>query len=55
MEIIPLRVDLPYPSLDSLKPDLTAARIIAPAYAGIYISECNAIFQYTYHHFYLTN
>ncbi len=52
MEINPLRVDLPYPSLDNLQNDLNAARIIAPAYSGIYISECNAVFQYTYHHLY---
>lgn len=52
MEINPLRVDLPYPSLENIEKDLNAARIIAPAYAGIYISECNAVFQYTYHHLY---
>lgn len=55
MEIVPLRVDLPYPSLDELQPDLAAARIVAPAYAGIYISECNAVFQYSYHHLYFDN
>lgn len=52
MEINPLKVDLPYPSSDDLKKDLNAARIISPAYAGINISECNAVFQYTYHHLY---
>lgn len=52
MNINPIRVELPYPSLDEIKPDLEAARIIAPAYASLYTSETTASFQYMYHYFY---
>lgn len=51
MDVTPLRVDLPYPSLEEIKPDLVSAKIISPAYAGQF-SENTAIFQYIYHHFY---
>lgn len=50
MNIQPIRVELPYPSLDDIKPDLQAARIIAPAYASIYTSETTSFFQYMYHY-----
>ena len=46
-------VDLPYPKLDQLQPDLCAAEIIAPAYASM-SSELGAILQYLYHHFQYT-
>lgn len=52
MEVKPLKVDLPYPSLDEITTDFAAARIIAPAYASVFISESTASFQYIYHHFY---
>ena len=34
MEITPLNAELPYPPIDSIKPDAEAARIIAPLYAS---------------------
>ena len=46
-------VDLPYPKLDQLQPDLCAAEIIAPSYASM-SSELGAILQYLYHHFQYT-
>ena len=46
----PIAADLPYPSLDGIAKDLTAANIIAPAYASGG-SEITAIMQYLYHHF----
>ena len=46
-------VDLPYPKLDQLQPDLCAAEIIAPAYASM-SSELGAILQNLYHHFQYT-
>lgn len=52
MEIKPLKLDLHYPSLDEIGPDIAAARIIAPAYASVHISETAASFQYIYHHLY---
>ena len=46
----PVRVDLPYPKLDHLEPDLRAAEIIAASYASAG-SELGAVLQYLYHHF----
>ena len=34
MEITPLNAELPYPPIDSIKPDAEAARIIAPLYVS---------------------
>ncbi len=45
------KVDLPYPSLDSIEPDAISAKIISPAYSG-QESELTAVMQYVYHHFY---
>lgn len=45
------KVDLPYPSLDNIKPDGISAKIISPAYSG-QESELTAVMQYMYHHFY---
>lgn len=52
MEITPIRVELPYPSLDEITPDIESAKIIAPAYAGLYTSETSSSMQYMYHYFF---
>ena len=46
----PIKVNLPYPSLCEIKPDIKIAQKIAPTYSGGH-SELNAILQYTYHFF----
>ncbi len=46
----PIKVDLPYPSLKGITQDLSTARIISPAYAGVH-SELTATLQYVYHYF----
>lgn len=51
MEVLPLRVELPYPSIENIEPDLEAAKIIMPGYASLY-SESTAYFQYIYHYFF---
>lgn len=47
---MPFAADLPYPSLDGIRCDPVAARIVAPTYSGMR-SELTAILQYIYHHF----
>ena len=47
----PLKVDLPYPSIDNVQPNLNDANVISSAYAGHH-GEATAIFQYIYHHLY---
>ena len=44
----PIKVDLPYPSRDSLTYDPYSGKIIAVAYSSLK-SELTAILQYTYH------
>lgn len=44
----PELVDLPYPTLDDIAPDIRSARIISPAYASPH-SELTAVMQYIYH------
>lgn len=46
----PIKLDLPYPSLECVEKDYKTAMIIAPAYASGH-SELNSILQYTYHFF----
>lgn len=46
----PVICDLPYPSVDNLRPDVRSGQIISFAYASLK-SELTAILQYTYHHF----
>jgi len=48
----PLRVDLPYPSLEGITKDPLAARIITPAYCSLHVSEMTAALQYMYHYLY---
>ena len=43
-----LKVDLPYPCIDTLTPDRRTAYLISPLYAGN-ASELTAILQYAYH------
>ena len=46
-----LKVDLPYPNLDTLTPDRRTAYLISPLYAGN-TGELTAILQYAYHETY---
>ncbi len=46
-----IKVDLPYPDLSMLEPDVNSAHIIAPCYAG-QRGEITAILQYIYHSFF---
>ncbi len=46
-----LRVNLPYPSVSDFCADLTAARVIAPAYASLH-GELSALLSYVYCAFY---
>ncbi len=41
-------IDLPYPSIDEITPDMRSAKIISPAYSDSH-SELTAIMQYVYH------
>ncbi len=50
----PIRVELPYPSLDGITIDCKSASIISPAYAGGH-SELTATLQYIYHYFNFDN
>lgn len=43
-------VDLPYPSLKTITPDVESARIIAPAFSGTQ-GEISAVLSYTYREF----
>ena len=47
----PLICDLPYPSVDDLRPDVRSGQIISFAYATLK-GELTTTLQYTYHHFY---
>ena len=47
----PIQVELPYPTVEGIEPDIVYARIISPSYAGL-MSEMTAILQYTYHAYY---
>lgn len=47
----PIRLDLPYPSVDCICKDPKSAGIISSAYAGHH-GELTAILQYIYHAFY---
>lgn len=44
------RVDLPYPDMNGIEPNLEYGKIILEDYAGR-VSELSAITQYIYHHF----
>ncbi|MBQ3116688.1 MAG: manganese catalase family protein [Clostridia bacterium] len=46
-----IKVQLPYPSVESFSPDYKSACVIAPSYCGIH-GELDAILQYVYHGFY---
>ncbi len=46
----PLKIELPYPDLEKIKPCKQTACIIAPAYAGLH-GEITATLQYVYHRF----
>lgn len=48
--IKPIKVNLPYPSVDQITPNLNVAKVIAKAYSGGH-SELNATLQYIYHFF----
>lgn len=48
--IKPLKIQLPYPDLNKIKPNKYSAYIIAPAYAGLH-GEITATLQYLYHRF----
>ncbi len=49
----PIKVELPYPSLNGITPDIKTASIISPAFAGVH-SELTATLQYVYHYFNFT-
>lgn len=46
----PVKIDLPYPSLNGIEPNYKIAKVIIPAFSGGH-SELNAILQYIYHFF----
>ena len=46
----PIKIDLPYPSLNQINKDYKTAYVLAPAFAGGH-GELNAILQYIYHFF----
>lgn len=48
MNLGPMTVDIPFPSLDDITPDRRTAEIISPAYAASG-SELTAVLQYVYH------
>ena len=48
--IKPLKIELPYPDVDKVKPNKHSASIISPAYAGLH-GEITATLQYLYHRF----
>lgn len=47
----PIKVDMPYPTVDEVCPDALSLKIISPAYATS-TGELNAILQYVYHSFF---
>ncbi len=46
----PIKIDLPYPSLTGITPDIKTASVLAPTYAGVH-GELTATLQYIYHYF----